>query len=147
MSTRGGEKGLSFEEVLFAGKGEAQVRDVLFGRIHMCQCTSNVYLGYAGDGGLYMPETIPRLSNKDIKRLATFEYGDLVKEICGLFIDQEEIRQNIYFAQGWPLFFGGRGAYETCPRNVEAILILLVLSNLEDSSALVSVLKKRPNLT
>ena len=65
MSSRGKEKGLSFEEVLFSG--------------------------YSSDGGLYFPELIPKLSAEQITQWAGLGYVDLVKELLRLYISESEI--------------------------------------------------------
>ncbi|XP_063313695.1 threonine synthase-like 2 isoform X1 [Pelobates fuscus] len=64
-STRGEVTGLDFEEVLFSG--------------------------FAADGGLFMPEEIPKLDNNILKKWSSFSYKELVKEICSLFIPVESI--------------------------------------------------------
>ncbi|XP_023343189.1 threonine synthase-like 2 [Eurytemora carolleeae] len=65
MSSRGAEKGLSFQKVLFSG--------------------------YAKDGGLYFPESVPALPPGLISSWSTLSYPDLVKQIMKLFIHQDEI--------------------------------------------------------
>jgi threonine synthase len=65
QSTRGGEKGLSFRDVLFSG--------------------------YAKDGGLYFPESIPTMTKQELEQLATCSYTQMVKTILRLFIDEAEI--------------------------------------------------------
>ncbi|KAK8732759.1 hypothetical protein OTU49_006910 [Cherax quadricarinatus] len=64
-STRGLETGLSFEDVLFSG--------------------------YARDGGLYMPETIPELSKSHLEQWCNYSYPELVYAIARKFIDEQEI--------------------------------------------------------
>ncbi|KAM8939011.1 threonine synthase-like 2 [Pelodytes ibericus] len=64
-STRGGQAGLDFEAVLFAG--------------------------FATDGGLFMPEEIPKLDNKTLQKWSSHSYKELVKEICSLFIPPKSI--------------------------------------------------------
>lgn len=64
-STRGGESGLRFEDVLFSG--------------------------YAKDGGLYLPENIPKLSDSEINDLSNLSYTNLVIEVLARFIDSGEI--------------------------------------------------------
>eukprot|EP00095_Tigriopus_kingsejongensis_P007045 maker-scaffold146_size311726-snap-gene-1.18 protein:Tk07045 transcript:maker-scaffold146_size311726-snap-gene-1.18-mRNA-1 annotation:"threonine synthase-like 2" len=64
-STRGGEVGLSFEEVLFAG--------------------------YAKDGGLYLPESFPKISPFQWDELAQMNYTEMVTEILSMFIGGDEI--------------------------------------------------------
>ncbi|TRY76247.1 hypothetical protein TCAL_07996 [Tigriopus californicus] len=64
-STRGGETGLTFEDVLFSG--------------------------YAKDGGLYLPEEIPVLTGPDLTYFSQLSYTDLVIQVLSRFIDSEEI--------------------------------------------------------
>jgi len=65
MSSRGLESGLSFQQVLFSG--------------------------YAKDGGLYFPESVPRLEEGTLEAWSRLSYPDLVKSIMRRFIDEEEI--------------------------------------------------------
>jgi len=65
QSTRGGEKGLTFRDVLFSG--------------------------YAKDGGLYFPESIPCLQPEQLQKMSLCSYTDIVKQILRLFIDESEI--------------------------------------------------------
>ncbi|KAM3940412.1 threonine synthase-like 2 isoform 2-T3 [Leptodactylus fuscus] len=67
-STRGGVSDVDFEGVLFAG--------------------------FAPDGGLFMPQHIPRLNKDTLVTWRSFSYKDLVKEICSLFIPPEAIPRN-----------------------------------------------------
>ncbi|XP_055056228.2 threonine synthase-like 2 [Misgurnus anguillicaudatus] len=64
-STRGGVQGWSFRDVLFSG--------------------------YAPDGGMFMPETIPLLSPETLRSWRHLSYQQLMCEICSLFIPQHEI--------------------------------------------------------
>ncbi|XP_075050082.1 threonine synthase-like 2 [Mixophyes fleayi] len=64
-STRGGLSGVDFEGVLFAG--------------------------FAPDGGLFMPEHIPKLDKQTLKIWSSLSYRELVKEVCSLFIPPEAI--------------------------------------------------------
>ncbi|XP_068220367.1 threonine synthase-like 2 [Palaemon carinicauda] len=68
-STRGQEKNLTFEEVLFSG--------------------------YAKDGGLYMPEFLPNLSHKEMEQWSKYSYPDLVFAVARKFIDEEEIPSSV----------------------------------------------------
>ncbi|XP_075428036.1 threonine synthase-like 2 [Ascaphus truei] len=65
ISTRGGVPGVDFEGVLFAG--------------------------FAPDGGLFMPEEIPKLDAKTLQAWSSFSYTEIVKEVCSLFIPPEVI--------------------------------------------------------
>ena len=50
-----------------------------------------IHLGYAQDGGLYFPESIPKLDKIEIENMANLTYPELVKRIMPLFIDESEI--------------------------------------------------------
>ena len=43
------------------------------------------------DGGLYFPESIPKLSKEDLEDLSKCSYIQIVKKILRLFIDESEI--------------------------------------------------------
>ncbi|KAL9957648.1 hypothetical protein ACROYT_G034570 [Oculina patagonica] len=64
-STRGKGQAESFEEVLFSG--------------------------YASDGGLFMPETIPFVDKTTLEKWRNLSYLELSKEVMSLFIPPEEI--------------------------------------------------------
>lgn len=64
-STRGGVKGLTFEDAL--------------------------YTGYAEDGGILLPEEIPNISNDKLKSWSKLSYVELVKEIVPYFVGEDEI--------------------------------------------------------
>jgi len=65
ISSRGLESGLSFEQVLFSG--------------------------YAKDGGLYFPESIPKLSKETLNDWKGLSYPDIVNNVMGMFIGEEDI--------------------------------------------------------
>jgi len=65
ISSRGLESGLSFEQVLFSG--------------------------YAKDGGLYFPESIPKLSKETLNDWRGLSYPDIVNNVMGMFIGEEDI--------------------------------------------------------
>ncbi|XP_064420612.1 threonine synthase-like 2 isoform X2 [Latimeria chalumnae] len=65
ISTRGEASGIDFEETLFTG--------------------------FAPDGGLYMPEEIPKLNVDTLRKWSTLSFTELVKEISSLFIPPEVI--------------------------------------------------------
>jgi len=67
MSSRGLESGLTFEQVLFSG--------------------------YARDGGLYFPESIPTLSKEDLEEWSKLTYPQIVERVMGKFIGEEDIPQ------------------------------------------------------
>ena len=64
-STRGKVEATSFEDVLFSG--------------------------YAGDGGLFMPESIPVVDRATLEKWRGLSYLELTKEVMSLFIPPEEI--------------------------------------------------------
>ncbi|KAG9338301.1 hypothetical protein JZ751_025972 [Albula glossodonta] len=64
-STRGGVKGWGFREVLFSG--------------------------YAPDGGMFLPETLPTLSSDTLRSWVSLSYPQLVQEVCALFIPDDVI--------------------------------------------------------
>lgn len=64
-STRGDVTGQTFEEALFTG--------------------------YAADGGLILPETIPKIDAKELKSWAKLSYVELAKKIVPLFVGEDEI--------------------------------------------------------
>ena len=64
-STRGGFKGLTFEEAVFTG--------------------------FKSDGGILLPESIPKIEPTTLKSWANLSYPDIVKKIVPLFISEEEI--------------------------------------------------------
>ena len=68
ISSRGKESGLSFQEVLFSG--------------------------YAKDGGLYFPESIPQISQETLSSWRSLSYPDIVCQVMKLFIDEEEISEH-----------------------------------------------------
>ncbi|XP_060103846.1 threonine synthase-like 2 [Heteronotia binoei] len=65
ISTRGGAGSLDFEDALFSG--------------------------YATDGGLLMPETIPALDHVTLQKWSSFSYPELVKQLSSIFIPAELI--------------------------------------------------------
>ena len=65
ISSRGKETGLSFEEVLFSG--------------------------YAKDGGLYFPETIPKIDLETLKTWKNLSYPEIVRNVMQLYIGEDEI--------------------------------------------------------
>ncbi|XP_026888360.1 threonine synthase-like 2 [Electrophorus electricus] len=64
-STRGGVHGWGFRDVLFSG--------------------------YAPDGGMFMPETIPIVSPATLRSWSSLSYQQLVTEVCSLFIPEDLI--------------------------------------------------------
>ncbi|CAM9392283.1 unnamed protein product [Lampetra fluviatilis] len=65
VSTRGAAAGSSFREALFSG--------------------------YAVDGGLFVPEEIPRVSADTLRQWRALSYPQLVQNICSLYISPDEI--------------------------------------------------------
>ena len=50
--------------------------------------------GYAEDGGLYFPESIPKLEQDEIEAMAKMTYPEMVKTIMSKFISESEIPSN-----------------------------------------------------
>ncbi|XP_071827200.1 threonine synthase-like 2 isoform X3 [Apostichopus japonicus] len=65
-STRGKVKGCSFEEAIFSP-------------------------GYQADGGLLLPDTIPKISKGTLQSWANFSFPDICKEVLSLFIEEDDI--------------------------------------------------------
>ena len=65
ISSRGAETGLSFEQVLFSG--------------------------YAKDGGLYFPETIPQIDLETLKSWKKLKYPEIVRNVMQMYIGEDEI--------------------------------------------------------
>ena len=65
ISSRGGESGLSFQKVLFSG--------------------------YAKDGGLYFPETIPQISREVLESWKDLSYPQIVSKVMQMYIGEDEI--------------------------------------------------------
>jgi len=64
-SCRGGGPSISFQEAIFSG--------------------------YAADGGMLLPETLPKISKHQLQAWSRFSYVDLIKKILPYFISPEEI--------------------------------------------------------
>ncbi|CAM9711040.1 unnamed protein product [Chrysoparadoxa australica] len=64
-STRGGEKGVSFEDVVLGG--------------------------LAPDKGLYVPEQLPKVSLEEIEKWRTLDFADLAHKVMSQFISPEEV--------------------------------------------------------
>ena len=55
-------------------------------------CTGRFHIpGYSKDGGLYFPETIPKLSQEQLESWSKLSYPDLLTEILCLYIDPSEL--------------------------------------------------------
>ena len=65
ISSRGAETGLSFEQVLFSG--------------------------YAKDGGLYFPETIPKIDLETLKTWKNLKYPEIVRNVMQMYIGEDEL--------------------------------------------------------
>ena len=65
--------------------------------VQMCCLLIPMFLpvsGYSKDGGLYFPETIPKLSPEQLEAWSKLSYPDLLAEILCLFIDQAELSRD-----------------------------------------------------
>ena len=69
-STRGKVRDLSFEDVLFSG--------------------------FLGDGGMALPETIPRVPPDTLRSWAGLPYRDLVLKIVPLFVSEGELPLSVF---------------------------------------------------
>lgn len=79
-STRGGTRGWDFRQVLFSG--------------------------YAPDGGMFMPESLPGLSADTLRSWASLSYPDLVLEVCTLFIPDDLIPRRDIAGMTLPPLYG-----------------------------------------
>lgn len=57
--------------------------------------TQALLQGQAPDRGLYMPETIPCLSEKEIAIFADMDYPQLACELIGKFLDEDMSRETL----------------------------------------------------
>ena len=64
-STRGGASGLTFKDMLLSG--------------------------YACDGGMLVPETIPSVSREDLRSWAGLSYAELAYKVASCFIEEGDI--------------------------------------------------------
>lgn len=64
-STRGGVSGYTFQEALLSG--------------------------FAPDGGLFVPDTLPKFSRDDIKSWADLTYPQLIEKFTRFFISRNEV--------------------------------------------------------
>ena len=65
QSTRGGVKGVSFQEVVLSS--------------------------YAPDGGLYVPEYLPKIGAERLRSWAGLTYQQLMEIVLSLFVSPEEL--------------------------------------------------------
>ena len=49
------------------------------------------FIGYARDGGLYFPESIPTITRDDMEKWSKLSYPELVRKILPLFISEDEM--------------------------------------------------------
>jgi len=68
-STRGGIKNATFEQAVFTG--------------------------FAPDGGILLPQTIPQVSIDTLKKWSRLSFVDLAKKIIPLFVDEAEIANTV----------------------------------------------------
>ena len=61
--------------------------------IHLCSLCNNltdvVRNGYACDGGMFMPVSIPKLSAETLQSWKDLSYPDIVKKVAQIFIEDE----------------------------------------------------------
>jgi threonine synthase len=56
-----------------------------------CSFEDAICSGYAPDGGLFVPESIPRITAETLQEWSSLTYLTLSVRILGLFISQQEI--------------------------------------------------------
>lgn len=90
LSSRGGQTGLSFQQVGPASLGW------LVGGTGQCYSVACqvLFSGYAPDGGLYFPERVPVLEAEQLQELRGLSYPQLVTRLMRLYICQQEIPNN-----------------------------------------------------
>ena len=76
-STRGSVSGVSFEDAVLSG------------------CPS--------DGGLFVPETLPRFSREEMRAWSSLSYPQLVERLLHVYVDEEEMSDQDIKSKG-----GGR---------------------------------------
>lgn len=47
--------------------------------------------GYLSEGGIVLPENVPRVSREELSKWVTLSYPELCKKVLQLFIDEAEI--------------------------------------------------------
>ena len=66
---------------------------IVLGMIHLCSVcnylTDVVRNGYACDGGMFMPVSIPKQSEETLQSWKDLSYPDIVKKIAQIFIEDE----------------------------------------------------------
>ena len=67
-STRGGVEGLSFEEALLSGR--------------------------PADGGLYVPQAVPKFSKAQFKDWASLTYPQLVEKFMHIYLEEDDVIQD-----------------------------------------------------
>ena len=50
-----------------------------------------LFSGYAGDGGILLPEVIPKIDRKTLQKWSELDFTGLAKEILALYIPDTEI--------------------------------------------------------
>lgn len=61
------------------------------GGVHSWNFRDVLFSGYAPDGGMFMPETIPSISPATLRSWSALSYQQLVCEVCSLFIPDQLI--------------------------------------------------------
>ena len=67
-STRGGHKGMTFEEAVFSG--------------------------FLSDGGILLPEDIPKVTQEQMTSWAKMSYLEILRNIITLFVDESEMSRH-----------------------------------------------------
>ena len=89
-STRGGESGVSFERALLSA--------------------------YASDGGLFVPESIPKVSVAELKSWASLTMSQVCARVMTYFTDLELAELEVITARAFKTFNGGKEPPLPCQR-------------------------------
>ncbi len=57
----------------------------------MCSFEEAICSGYAPDGGLFVPSTLPKIDSAMLENWSSLSYPDLAWNVMRMFISQEEI--------------------------------------------------------
>ena len=76
--------------IMFIFKGVMKYRSTR-GKVEATSFEDVLFSGYAGDGGLFMPECIPVVDRATLEKWKGLSYLELTKEVMSLFTPPEEI--------------------------------------------------------
>lgn len=54
-----------------------------------------LFMGQAPDFGLYMPESIPKISKEILNKFNTMSYAEIATEICNLYLHKEIAKEDL----------------------------------------------------